>query len=257
MSYCRAREDFREFLKTIDLDKYRMLLKDKKYVEQDLPEGVVKEMLKSLYEYYWVNKQFLSFDDWFNAIWSRVTKLKEFKDFIWYYWHMTLGKDKDWDEWFKVGFKARLYRTWTAVLTQFDFMYTFACVLEEKGMKMPILASPELNAKGIDLRLRVEDNLIDIQVSKVSQRKDVRGKTGKGVIVIPYPVVSRRDLVGRPNILNIFDKYYEELENGFIVFKKKLAEEVLNRMLRGEDVSRFTEKLAECFVGKKCELTSQ
>ncbi len=257
MSYCRAREGFREFLKTIDLDKYRMLFKDKKYVEQDLPEGVVKEMLKSLYEYYWVNKQFLSFDEWFNILWSRVTKLEEFKNFIWYYWRMTLGKDKDWDEWFKVGFQARLYRTWTAVLTQFDFMYTFACVLEEKGMKMPISASPELNMKGVDLRLRVKDSLIDFQVSKISHRKEARGEIRKGVIVIPYPVVSRRNLANKPNILNIFDKYYEELENGFIVFKKELAEEVLNKVLRGEDVGRFAKELAKCLVGEKCELASQ
>jgi hypothetical protein len=257
MSYCKARDGFRAFLKTIDLDKYRMLFKDKKYVEQNIPKSVVREMLKSLYEYYWINKQFLSFDDWFNVIWSKVTKLKKFKDFIWRYWHMNLGKDKGWDEWFKVGFKARLYRTWTAILTQFDFMYTFACVLEEKGMKMSISASAELNVKGVDLRLRVKDSPIDFQVSKVSKRREARGKTRKGVIVIPYPVVSRRSLADRPNILNIFDKYYEELENGFIVFKKELAEEVLNRVLRGEDVSRFAGKLAKCLVGEKCELVSQ
>jgi len=29
MSYCKARDDFRAFLKTIDLDKYRELFKDK------------------------------------------------------------------------------------------------------------------------------------------------------------------------------------------------------------------------------------
>jgi len=87
-----------------------------------------------MYECYWIKRKFLSFDDWFNDVWSKITNLKGFKNFLWYYWHMRLGKDKDWDEWFKEGFKARLYRTWTALLTQFDFsLYNCMCLRRGKS----------------------------------------------------------------------------------------------------------------------------
>jgi hypothetical protein len=266
MSYCKARDDFRAFLKTIDLDKYRKVFKDKKYVEQDLPDDVVREMLKSMYEHYWIKRKFLSFDDWFNDVWNRVINLEGFKNFLWYYFHMRLGKDKEWDEWFKEGFKARLYRTWAALLTQFDFSYTFACVLEEENVKVPISASPELNIKGIDIRLNRREGHIDFQVYKVSERKEARGKTRSGVISIPYPVISRAELIRKiksPRIkkkeayetmLRIFDKYYEELENGFIVFKKELAKEILERVLSGRSVEEFTVELDNCLTGKICKL---
>jgi hypothetical protein len=61
LEYCKFREEFREFLKTIDLDRYREVFKDKKYVEQDLPNGVVNIMLNSLYENYWEKKNFFFF----------------------------------------------------------------------------------------------------------------------------------------------------------------------------------------------------
>jgi len=267
--YCKARDDFRAFLKTIDLDKYRELFKDKKYVEQDLPDDVVKEMLRSMYEHYWIKRKFLSFDDWFNDVWSKVINLEGFKNFLWYYFHMKLGKDKEWDEWFKMGFKARLYRTWTAMLTQFDFSYTIACVLEEENLKVPISASPELNMKGVDIRLnyiKVYKGYIDFQVYKVSERKEARGKTRSGIISIPYPVISRAELIRKirsphtkkkeayETMLRIFDKYYEELKNGFIVFKKELAKEILGRVLSGISVEEFTVELGECLTGGACKL---
>jgi len=52
-------------------------------------------MLKFMYECYWVERKFLSFDDWFNDVWSKIVNLGGFKNFLWYYWHMRLGKDKE------------------------------------------------------------------------------------------------------------------------------------------------------------------
>jgi len=128
---------------------------------------------------------------WFDNTWDKVIKLEKFNEFLWQYWHMKLGKDEEWDEWFKEGFKARLYRTWTALLTQLDFTYTIACVLEEKNLKVPISASPELNMKGIDVRLCIKGKCVNFQVYKVSKRKEARGKTRSGVISIPYPVIEK------------------------------------------------------------------
>jgi len=159
-----------------------------------------------------------------------------------------------------------LYRTWTALLTQFDFSYTIACVLEEENLKVPILASPELNMKGIDIRLNRREGHIDFQVYKVSERKEARGKTRSGVKSIPYPVISRAELIRKirsphtrkketyETMLRIFDKYYEELENGFIVFKKELAKEILERVLSGRGVEEFIVELDKCLTGKTCKL---
>jgi hypothetical protein len=86
------------------------------------------------------------------------------------------------------------------------------------------------------------------------------------VISIPYPVISRAELIRKirsPRIkkkeayetmLRIFDKYYEELENGFIVFKKELAKEILERVLSGRSVEEFTVELGNCLTGKTCKL---
>ncbi len=75
LGYCEARDNFRNFLKTIDLDKYRHEFKDKKYVEQDLPDDVVDAMLKSLYENYWEKRRFVSFDQWFEELWYMWSSL--------------------------------------------------------------------------------------------------------------------------------------------------------------------------------------
>lgn len=104
---------YREFLETIPLDKYRKELKDIKWVEQDLPREMLP--LASTFKYYWEERQFLSFEEWFGVFWKGLNAnpqsreaLKQFKK---YYF------DKDNDGWFKKGFKARMYRTWISVLT--------------------------------------------------------------------------------------------------------------------------------------------
>jgi len=192
--------------------------------------------------------------------------LKGFKEFLWYYWHMKLGERGDWDRWFKEGLKARLYRTWTAILTQFDFCYTMACVLEEERYEVPISASSELNKKGVDLELRTERGTIDLQVYKISERKEARGKVRESLVSIPYPVISRKELERKARsprtrkkeayetVLRIFDMYYEELDNGFIVFKKELAKEILRGISLGQGVREFTEHLAKCLQGRECVL---
>jgi len=264
LEYCKFREEFRQFLGTIDLNRYREEFKNKKYVEQDLPNDVVNIMLNSLYENYWEKKKFFSFDTWFEEVWDKIVDLKEFIEFLWYYWHKRLGKDENWDKWFKEGLKARLYRTWTAVLTQFDFSYTVICVKEEKRYNFSISASSELDKKGVDLRLSISGHYIDFQIYKISERKEAR-ETRKNIIRVPYPVISRKNLIEKikspyvrkrsayKTMLKIFDKYYEELDNGFIVFKKELAEEILKRLPSIQELKRFTEELANCLRGNECK----
>ncbi len=265
--FCDARDDYRRFLRTIDLKYYRDLFKDRKYVEQDLPKDVVDEILSSIYEYCWFKREFRSFDTWFEILWDKVRNLRSFNDFIWKYWHMRLGREIEWDEWFKMGFKARMYRTWTAILTQLDFCYTMACVVERSQLNLKLQSSAHLNKEGVDLRVVVSDKIIDFQVHKVSERKEARpGRLRKPIIFIPYPVISRRELDERSRsstkrrgsyvvMLRTFDKYYEELENGFIVFKEELAKEIVRRISSGEDIGNFVNELTRCLRGvESCNL---
>ena len=269
MSACDERSRFRDFLKTINLDYYREKFKEKKYVEQDLPKGVTSILLKSMYEVYWEKKTFLQFENWFNILWDRVKEFKEFTDFIWKYFHMKLGKDKEWDEWFKEGFKARMYRTWTAMLTQFDFCYSIACIIEKEVSEIRISSNPTLNKEGVDLRIMVGNSYVDFQVYKISERKEARAGTSKKEIMgVPYPVLSRRELVKRITspytkkreaykiILETFDRFYAELENGFIVFGDELVKEIIRRLTDKENLKKFLQSLDKCLRGEKCTLLS-
>ncbi|WP_219995005.1 TaqI family restriction endonuclease [Thermodesulfovibrio sp. Kuro-1] len=54
---------FRDFLSSIPLDKYREELKNIKWVEQDLPKEILP--LSSIFRYYWEERNFLNFEEWF------------------------------------------------------------------------------------------------------------------------------------------------------------------------------------------------
>ena len=91
---------YRDFLATIPLDKYRKELKDIKWVEQDLPKEILP--LASIFKYFWEERQFLDFEEWFDTFWKEINTnspskevLNQFKK---YYF------DKDNNGWFKKGF---------------------------------------------------------------------------------------------------------------------------------------------------------
>jgi len=54
-------QEFTEFLKTIDLQRYRQEYAHIKIVEMDLPKDVQAIVL--LYKVYWDEKEFISFED--------------------------------------------------------------------------------------------------------------------------------------------------------------------------------------------------
>jgi len=125
-------DNFRKFLATIPLEKYREQFKDIKWVEQDLWPSLLPQ--ESIYKYYWIEKSFVDFDNWFEDFYQEIhsdpEKSKEVKKFKKYYF------DKDENGWFKKGFKARMYRTWTAMLTQLDFCYALANSLEQSKISV-------------------------------------------------------------------------------------------------------------------------
>jgi len=149
------------------------------------------------------------------------------------------------DDFVKLGFKARLYRTWISILTQFHFLYLWNSLFREK-----VYASAEMDMEGIDGRVIVDNNIFDLQVKKISYRKEVgirrftRGKRGNTYIFeILYIVydpkeLNRKYMRARESesreryriMMEFFNRYLLRFENGFIVFKKEYAQRVYELM---------------------------
>jgi hypothetical protein len=229
---------YRNFLVSIRLDEYRTKFKDVKWVEQDLPKDLLPQA--SIFKRYWYEQNFLDFDSWFEEFWrelhSNAVSITALKDFKKYYF------DKDNDGWFKLGFKARMYRTWTAVLTQLDFCYMFAYVCQKQGKGVTLEASAELDISGVDLR--VGD--IDFEVGKITQRKEARSAAvaRRNRIQIPYAVFNvseytRKSISTRVspdnrnayrNALHAFQKYFVLLSNGFVVFYEYYLDQIVKNL---------------------------
>ncbi len=242
-------KNYRCFLESIPLNKYREELKDVKWVEQDLP----KEMLPlvSIFKYYWEERQFLIFDKWFEFFWKEFNTnsqskeaLKQFKK---YYF------DKNNDGWFKKGFKARMYRTWVSVLTQLDFCYMFEYICAKEGKYLQLECNAKLDTKGIDAKV----NDIRFQVAKISQRKEARTAGGKKTVVtIPYAVFNieefeRRcesprvkDKGGYQKALASFHKYFIRLKNGFVVFNENYLKRIIDNINSIEKVRKTVGKIS-------------
>lgn len=242
-------EEYRKFLESIPLEKYRKELKDIKWVEQDLPKEILP--LASIFKYYWEDRKFLNFEEWFEVFWEELNTnppskevLKQFKK---YYF------DKDNDGWFKKGFKARMYRTWVSVLTQLDFCYVFEYVCARKGKTLQLECNAELDTRGIDARV----SNIDFQVAKISQRKEARTAGRKKTIVtIPYAVFNVeefekrcrsprvKDKTGYQKAIDSFRKYFTVLENGFVVFNESYLKPIIENIENIESVRGVVEKIS-------------
>lgn len=237
-STAKALNSYRKFLENIPLDKFRDKFKNVKWVEQDLYRDILPQ--GSIFKHYWHEQSFLDFEPWFETFWqelhSNPVSADALKDFKKYYF------DKNNDGWFKLGFKARMYRTWTAVLTQLDFCYMLAHICEKQGKKVKLEANAELDISGIDLR--VED--IDFQVGKITQRKEARSAAveRRNRIQIPYAVfnldvyerrshssrVSPANRTAYRNTLHAFNKYFVLLRNGFVVFSENYVAPIVKNL---------------------------
>lgn len=233
-----ALDSYRKFLESIPLDEYRGKLKDVKWVEQDLPRELLPQW--AIFHFYWDTQNFLDFESWFETFWqalhSNPTSADVLKDFKKYYF------DKNNDGWFKLGFRARMYRTWTAVLTQLDFCYMLAHVCDKHSIKVELEANADLDIKGIDLRV----GSIDFEVGKLTQRKEARSAATarKNRIRIPYAVfdveeyerkshssrVTPSNRMSYRNALQAFHKYFLLLKNGFVVFNEYYVAQVVRNL---------------------------
>jgi hypothetical protein len=241
---------YRTFLESIPLSKYREELKDIKWVEQDLPKEILP--LRSIFKYYWEDRNFLSFEEWFENFWTEInqdeTSKKALDEFKKYYFNRTVEEN----DWFKKGFKARMYRTWVSVLTQLDFCYVYERIAAQEGIDLPLECNAELDARGIDFEI----NEIGFQIAKISQRKEARTSARKKkVVTIPYAVFNIKkmekraqsprvkDTEGYKKSLEAFNKYFIRLSNGFVVFQETIPRLIIDHLDDANEIRKIMEKV--------------
>ncbi len=240
---------FENFLRNIDIQKYARL-RMIKTVEQDLPRDLLP--LEIYYKYYWDTTDFKDYDEVFRIYWSE--KLNPYiYDFIKkYFYGCSL-------QFVEEGFKARLYRIWMSILTQFHFQYLWNALFDEK-----LISTPELDMMGIDAIVELNKVKIAIQVKKVSYRREAsdrrftrRQQSHADIVVeVPYLVIDIDDLknkIANPrvrestkikcqNALDIFNKNFIKLDNGFVISKEEYLRHIRKVIL---------EKLKTAEKGKK------
>jgi len=229
---------FEEFLRGIDLQKYAHLRRIKT-VEQDLPRELLP--LEIFYRYYWNTTDFRDYDEVFEIYWSEKLNPYIYEFIKKYFYGCSL-------QFVEEGFKARLYRIWMSILTQFHFQYLWNALFAEK-----LTSSAELDMMGIDAIVELNNIKVGIQVKKVSYRREAsnrrftrRQQTHADIIVeVPYLVIDIEELeskISNPrvrehtklrcrNALDIFNKNFIKLSNGFVIFREEYLKHIYRVIL--------------------------
>ena len=209
-------EKFEKFLKTVDLQGYRKKYSRIKIVEMDLSKDI--QAIELLYKAYWSERNFLSFDDFYNRYLKEKKKsLEKFR------LKSTMCKDC-----FYRGLKARIYRTWAGLITQIHAGYVAESVFGDKTVSM----SAELDSQGADIRAEYRGRFLNYQVKKtshsgvMSRRPLPRKSRLKGEpIDIKYEVPNilsnpktKKGEFRKPYLRFLEDKRTMAFENGFVVF---------------------------------------
>lgn len=218
--------DFTDFLKTVDLVGYRQKYLPIKIVEMDLPKNI--QSIGLLYDVYWTEKDFMSFDDFYERYSEdKATLLENFRQ--------KTGLCKDC---FHKGLPARTYRTWASLITQIHAGYVAESVFGNDSVAM----SEELDHQGADFQVRYKSKILNYQVKKETQSREVRRekKSKKSIegkfIDINYEVPNF-DTIQNPKkqngefrkpYLDFMEAHSEDLKilpNGFVVFTPYLFEQ--------------------------------
>ncbi len=230
---------FENFLRKINIRKYAYL-RQIKTVEQDLPRELLP--LEIFYQYYWETTDFKDYNEVFKIYWS-----EKFNPYIYefikkYFYGCSL-------QFVEEGFKARLYRIWMSILTQFHFQYLWNALFVEK-----LISSAELDIMGIDAIVKLDNIKVAIQVKKVSYRREAsnrrftkRQQTHADIIVeVPYLVIDIEELKNKlqnpkvkestkikcQNALDVFNKNFIKLDNGFVIFRKEYLKHIYQVILK-------------------------
>ncbi len=211
-------QKFTDFLKTIDLKRYRKEYASIKIVEMDLPKDVQAIVL--LYRVYWNEKIFLSFEEFYERYKKESQEaIDKFKK-----------KTTMCDDCFSRGLKARIYRTWASIITQIHGGYVAESVFGKGSVNM----SRELDSMGADFRVNYKDKFLNYQVKKtthsgvMSRRPLPRKKKLEGEDIDIKYEVPNSNIFDNPRTKRgkfrvgytrfIEDKKIIRLPNGFVIF---------------------------------------
>lgn len=215
----KALTEFTEFLKDVDLNGYREKYRPIKIVEMDLPREI--QAISLLYEVYWNNKEFISFEE-FYARYHKTKKslLVSFRE-----------KIRMCKKCFDLGLPARIYRTWASLITQIHAGYVAEWVFGRDSVKM----SEELDHAGADFQVDYKGHIFNYQVKKethsreVRREKETKRKIPGEFINLEYQVPSE-DYFEEPKKKDgefklpyqrfIENKRLKRLDNGFVIFTK-------------------------------------
>ncbi len=147
------------------------------------------------------------------------------------------------------GFKARLYRIWMSILTQFHFQYLWNAVID-----IELKSDADLDSKGLDAVVEFKEAKVGIQIKKISYRKEASErrfakkllKYADVIVEVPYLVVDTEELEGKiessrvreenrkryEKLLRLFQNNFEKLKNGFVVFKRNYVEYVYDLIVQ-------------------------
>ena len=216
-------EKFSDFLRTVNLQDYRKKYSRVKIVEMDLPKDVQAIVL--LYKVYWEEREFLSFDDFYERyLEEKNEKLEKFR------LKSTMCKGC-----FYRGLKARIYRTWAGLITQIHAGYVAESVFGKKTVTMSV----ELDSQGADIRVEYEGHFLNYQVKKTSNsgvmsRRPLPRKSrlnGEPIDIkyeVPTCLSNPKTKKGKfriPYLRFLKDERTTAFENGFVIFTPKVFKE--------------------------------
>lgn len=210
--------EFTEFLKTVDLERYRKRTSHIRFFEMNLPKGI--QAISLLYQVYWIERKFISFEDFYQRY------LQEHKEKLEAFRKETTLCEPD----FYRGLEARTYRTWAGLITQIHAGYVAEKVFGVGNVKM----SSELDHAGADIRVEYKNHNLNYQIKKTSfagvrsptplpRKATLDGKNMGVFYEVPNSAIfknpKRKDGTNR----KAFQRFNENpkikrLDNGFIIF---------------------------------------
>ncbi len=249
-SWTQDLQKFEHFLRCHNLKEYSHL-RHIKTVEQNLPRELLP--LEIIYDHYWANTDFLDYDELF-SLWRENSIDPIYRFMKKYFYGCSI-------QFVEEGFRARLYRIWMSLLTQFHFQYLWNSLFSEK-----IASTPEWDFIGVDGIVTLKNKKVAIQIKKVSYRREAsqrrftsrQRKLAHLAAEVPYLVVDATDLQNKitsprtrektkekcQSLLRAFRANFTELKNGFVIFKeeylrriKGTLEEKLPHLPEGETIS--------------------
>ena len=224
-----ALTEFTEFLKNVDLKRYREEYRPIKIVEMDLPKEI--QAIGLLYGVYWDDEEFVSFENFY------VKYQEAKKDLL----EGFRKKIRMCEKCFYLGLPARIYRTWASLITQIHAGYVAESVFGEDSVEM----SEALDHKGADFQVSYKKHILNYQVKKethsreVRKEKDAKKPIAGEFIDLAYQVPSE-DYFKEPRKKNgefktpylrfTENKQLKRLDNGFVIFTKEAFEPKKNQI---------------------------